>query len=100
MECQGIQGIDYDDAFKKRCRDLIAFKEKFGHCNVPQKCANNSSLGHWCSEMRKAYKKIQNGIKTRANLSQGRIERLEEIGFQWNGRVSITMMHSRSAVAI
>ena len=33
--------------------------------------------------MRTAYKKIQKGMKTRDNLAQDRIERLEEIGFQW-----------------
>ena len=55
------QGIDYDDAFEKRCRDLIAFKEKFGHCNVVRKCATS---GHWCSKMRKAYKKILNAFIT------------------------------------
>jgi len=40
-------GTDYDTTFEKRCRELIAFKEEFGHCNVPQNFANNPSLGHW-----------------------------------------------------
>jgi len=40
------QGADYDEAFEKRCRELIAFKEDFGHCNVPQKYADDPSLGH------------------------------------------------------
>jgi len=35
--------------------------------------------------MRTAYKNIQKGKNTNSNLSQGRIERLEEIGFQWKG---------------
>ena len=78
------QRIDYDEAFEKHCRDLMAFKEDFGHCNVPVRCANNPSLGSWCSHIRTAYKKFQKGRKTYAKLSQGRIERLEEIGFQWN----------------
>ena len=72
----------YNEAFEKRCRELIAFKEEFGHCNIPQKCANNPSLGHWCDKMRGAYKKIQKGMKPNSNLSQDRIERLDEIGFQ------------------
>ena len=80
------QFIDDDEAFEKRCRELIAFKEEFGHSNVPQKCANNPSLGHWCDKMRGAYKKIQKGMKPNSNLSQDRIERLDEIGFQWKGR--------------
>jgi hypothetical protein len=79
------KGVDHDDAFEKRCSDLTAFNEEHGHCNVPAKCANNPSLGRWCSNMRKAYKKIQKGIKANSNLWKDRIERLEEIGFQWKG---------------
>jgi len=77
------QGVDYDEAFEKHCRELIAFKEEFGHCNVSQRYADNPSLGQWCSQMRTAYKKVQKGIKTNSKLSQDRIERLEDIGFQW-----------------
>ena len=35
--------------------------------------------------MRATYKKIQKGTKMNSNLSQDRIERLEEIGFQRQG---------------
>jgi hypothetical protein len=35
--------------------------------------------------MRAAHKKIQKGMKANCNLSQGMIERLEKIGFQWQG---------------
>jgi len=74
---------DYDKAFEEHCRTLIAFKEEVGHCNVPQRFANNPSLGSWCNKMRNTYKKIGKGTKTNCKLSQGRIEHLEEIGFQW-----------------
>jgi len=79
------QGVDYDGAFEKRCLELIAFKEKFGHCNVPQRYAGNPSLGKWCQNVRTAHNKIQKGKKANYNLSRCRIERLEEIGFQWQG---------------
>jgi hypothetical protein len=77
------QGVDYDEAFDKRCCMLIAFKEEFGHCNVPFRYAKNPSLGSWCSSMRGTYNNIQKGMKTNLKLPQDRIERLEEIGFQW-----------------
>jgi len=77
------QGVDFDEAFKKRCRELIAFKEEFGHCNVPSRYAENLSLGQWCCHMRHVYKAIQKGMKANSNLSQDRIECLEDIGFQW-----------------
>ena len=77
------QGIDRDDAFEKRCRELIAYKEEHGDCNVPQRKGSNSSLGHWCNKMRTAYKKIQKGEETKSDLSQDRIDRLDVIGFKW-----------------
>ena len=77
------QGVDHNEAFEKRCRELIAFKEEIGHCNVPRRCANNPSLGQWCANMRYTFKNIQMGMKTKSNLSPDRIKRLEEIGFQW-----------------
>ena len=69
--------------FNKRCRDLMAFKEKFGHCNVPLQYVDNLSLGKWVSNMRYSYKRNQEGNKPQHNLSLDRIERLEEIGFKW-----------------
>jgi len=45
--------------FDEKCNQLLRFKEKFGHCNVPQTYADNPSLGQWCSHRRHAYKKIQ-----------------------------------------
>ena len=85
-------GVD-DEAFEKRCRELIAFKEEFGHCNVPRSYAMNPSLGRWCGNMRSAYKNIHKGMKTNYNLSQDRIEHLEEIGFQLNYK-NTKMLHA------
>jgi hypothetical protein len=77
------QSVFFDEAFEKRCRaELIAFKEEFGHCNVPHRFANNPSLGQWCNNMKTAYNTIQKGMKSNRNISQDSIERLEEIGFQ------------------
>ena len=74
---------NFSKKFKQRCLDLEAFKTKFGHCRVP-KAYQVEGLGFWCSSMRCAYHKIQQGKPARSNLSQDRIERLEEIGFTWN----------------
>lgn len=79
------KSIDYDEGFEKRLFELETFKVEFGHCKVPQRYAENPSLGEWCTTMRSAYKKIQNGLTPGCNISQERIEKLEELGFQWNG---------------
>jgi len=80
--------------FEQRCRDLEAFKNEIGHCNVPFKYSANPSLGNWCHERRCAYNKIQRGQTPRRNLTQGQIERLEEIGFKWKlGYLLVTGAH-------
>jgi hypothetical protein len=73
--------------FDERFKDLMSFKEEFGHCNVPStKSRNNkhSSLGVWCSDMRQSYKTIKKGGMPRRKLSEADIQRLEKAGFEWN----------------
>jgi hypothetical protein len=72
--------------FDERFKDLKAFKAKFGHCNVPQTRSNNNkytSLGQWCSTIRKSYKAIKMGGKLRCKLSKADMKRLEKAGFEW-----------------
>jgi hypothetical protein len=73
--------------FDERFNDLKAFKAEFGHCNVPKtKSSNNkhSSLGIWCSDIRRSYKAIQEGRgMLRCKLSKADMKRLEKVGFEW-----------------
>jgi hypothetical protein len=72
--------------FDDRFNDLIAFKAKFGHCNVPRSQSNNnkhSSLGSWCTQMRRSYKAIKEGGTPRNTLSKADMKRLEKAGFEW-----------------
>jgi hypothetical protein len=71
----------FDDHFN----DLLAFKAKYSHCDVP--CiGENTSLGRWCSEMRVSYKKIQNKQKPKVKLFNEQIQRLNDAGFKWSLR--------------
>lgn len=38
----------YQEIFEKHCRELMAFKEEFGTCNVPKKYAKYPQLHNWC----------------------------------------------------
>ena len=75
--------------FDERFKDLMAFKAKFGHCNVPLTKSNKSScthysLGIWCSNMRQTYKAIKEGRgKLGCKISKADIKRLEKAGFKW-----------------
>jgi hypothetical protein len=72
--------------FDERFKDLMTFKAKFGHCNVPCTPSSNNthlSLGQWCSNMRQSYKAIKKGGRLRCKLSKADIKRLEKAGFEW-----------------
>ncbi len=72
--------------FNDRLEELKQFKEKYGHCNVPQGYAADPSLGHWCSHMRSSYKNFRNGKGRKLGMSEERIQQLEQLGFQWVGK--------------
>ena len=75
--------------FDKQIEDLMAFKAKFGHCNVPlSKTASNApywSLGEWCKRIRESRRLMEVGKwgSMRIKLSKAKIERLDTLGFQW-----------------
>ena len=55
--------------------ELTNFKKVYGNCNVPAKWEENPKLGNWVSKQRQC--------KRKKLLSQERVRRLEELGFQW-----------------
>lgn len=61
--------------WEDRYQELVSFKEKYGHCNVPFNYEEVPKLGAFVNAMRN-HKKI--GL-----LSRKRITLLERIGFQW-----------------
>jgi hypothetical protein len=69
--------------FDKRFNDLVAFKAKYGHCDVSH-TGENVSLGKWCTELRGSYNKIQNNQKPNRKLSDEQIQRLNDAGFKWS----------------
>jgi hypothetical protein len=61
----------------------MAFKAKYGHCDVPQQ-GEDASLSRWCSQLRVKYKKNQINQKPRMKLSDEQIQRLNDAGFKWS----------------
>ena len=62
--------------WQEKYQELIAFKEKHGHVNVPQK---HPELGRWVNTQRNSYKE--------GKLSQERIDLLNVIGFKLDKNV-------------
>mmetsp|Transcript_26977 Transcript_26977/g.64787 ORF Transcript_26977/g.64787 Transcript_26977/m.64787 type:complete len:403 (-) Transcript_26977:277-1485(-) len=64
----------WDDRFK----ELVKYKQKHGHCNVPR----DSVLGQWVHDQRR----VKKGNNRKTTLSKDRIDRLNKIGFNWEPR--------------
>jgi hypothetical protein len=70
--------------WNERFAELKEFCDQNGHCNVPSRYAPNSTLAIWVQSQRRQYKLFMKN-KT-SHMTRERIERLEAIGFEWNGR--------------
>ena len=69
-------------SFDEWCTDLLQFKKEVGHCHMPCKFSGHPLLEYCCRSTKVAYKQIQKGKKSKINLSEDMIERLES-GFHW-----------------
>lgn len=76
--------------WEERYEELLAFRDRFGHLNVPRIYPENLSLGIWVSKQRQEYKRFQSMLSLAPDFGkpyfarqQQRIRQLNEIGFNW-----------------
>ncbi|CAB9525830.1 helicase [Seminavis robusta] len=82
-----VQKAQNAATWEDRYRELIRFKSDHGHCRVPKRYPPNMKLGNWVYEQRKNYKSILTGTgRGRRGMTDERIRRLEELGFQWSAK--------------
>jgi len=67
-------------SWEGRFQELVEFKEKFGHAQVPQHFKENRTLGTWVHTQRNGYKHFKNGVK-KHGMTTEKVLRLAEIGF-------------------
>ena len=79
---QQDEGGRQHQKWNARYRELEAFKAEHGHCNVPQK--SHGPLGAWVNDQRKASKQ--------GRLSEERVRRLDDLGFEWSPRDGGTLL--------
>ncbi|KAL9178962.1 hypothetical protein ACHAXT_011935 [Thalassiosira profunda] len=74
-----LEPVDRDqyleDLWENSYQELVAYKNHFGHCNIPISYSANPSLGAWAFSQKMAFKKDK--------LSQDRIDKLSELGFSF-----------------
>jgi Helicase associated domain len=74
----------YSDRWVHHLEELRRFKEKHGHCRVPQRFTTNRKLGGWVLYVRYQYRKHANGQPS--TMTGQRIEQLAELGFDFEPR--------------
>jgi hypothetical protein len=70
--------VDHRVPWEQHFAELMTFKKKRGHCNVPFDYSANPALGRWVSRTRRQ--------KKLGTLSRERVRRLAAIGFAWEIR--------------
>jgi len=78
---QGKQAERWDQMFER----LVEFKKLHGHCLVPNRYANDPSLGAWVSTQRRHYKILTSGrTDLTTPMNAERASRLANLGFAWS----------------
>ena len=69
------------DNWDERFGELVAYKAKYGNCNVPTDWPENPSMGRWVS--------IQRASKIKGRLSKDRVDKLNVVEFDWDPQASV-----------
>ena len=76
-------------SWDERLSQLIEFKSRKGHCNVPEKSKDEETppgLGSWVINQRMGYKAFQGKRGNGRLLTQERVDTLDALGFVWQLR--------------
>lgn len=76
-----------EDQWEARFSELLEFKARHGHCDVPHPFHENPALGTWVKRQRYQYKLKIIG-RRRSTMTEHRIEILEKAGLVWNLQTS------------
>lgn len=86
------RGSYLENLWDKSYGELRVYKSHFGHCNIPIAYKANPSLGAWAFSQRMAYK--------RSKLSEERIEKLNELGFEFKQNPSSATSGSKPDLSV
>jgi hypothetical protein len=78
-----------DEAWDLHVGELTEYRNKHGHCNVPQGWPENKPLADWVYRVRKGFSNAtRTGARVRAQpgvrITSERVNQLEDLGFVWN----------------
>jgi hypothetical protein len=86
LESLGFEWTSHSVPWEKHFNELADYREIHGHCNVPNNYSLNSRLAKYVETQRDYYKLHMEG--KRAYITLSRIQRLEDLGFEWGATTS------------
>ena len=87
LEKLGFVWDSHAALWEERLNELKVFRMMYNHCDVPSVFPANPQLATWVKCQRRQYKAYLAGRSS--TMSQSRLARLNEIGFDWKMRVTI-----------
>lgn len=75
-----------EDQWDAQFNKLLEYIKEHGHSNISQHDKDNERLGKWIKNQRYEYRKYHNKGLGQSRLGRDRIDKLNEIGFQWRLR--------------
>jgi hypothetical protein len=75
LEKLGFVWSASDNAWQSMFDQIVQFRQKHGHCDVPTQWPENPHLANWVANQRHR--------KKRGTLSAERVRRLDSVGFLW-----------------
>jgi hypothetical protein len=84
LESMGFVWDSHAAGWEERWNELRTFKERHGHCNIPKKHPENQQLAVWVKCQRRQFKLF--AVGNNSNMTRGRIEQLQVLGFVFDPR--------------
>jgi hypothetical protein len=79
-----------EEAWQQRFKELVAYKDQYGNCNVPRGWPINPTLAGWVDYQRTDKKRLdeevmglRQGKGRKSSLTFDRVKALDDIGFSW-----------------
>lgn len=70
------------EQWTERFQDLLEFKEKYGHCDVPYTWQENQPLAQWVKRQRYQYRLKK--MAKHSTMTDKRFKQLKDVGFCWD----------------
>eukprot|EP00980_Cylindrotheca_fusiformis_P011590 scaffold2744_cov136-Cylindrotheca_fusiformis.AAC.7 len=84
LESIGFVWDAHASRWHEKWEELVAYKKRQGHCNMPSHDSEYPQLSSWVKSQRRQYKLFQSNMPS--NMTSARMDALNSIGFSWTSQ--------------